>query len=112
MAGPPADAAWPGCRRWRGWRWRDRDFALLTAGFFACGFQLAFLTMHLPCHLDLCGLPAELGAMALMTVGLFNIPGSWLCGRVSNHIRPERGAGLDLPAAQRRHRLLRLAPPT
>src|SRR4051812_28048808 len=45
----------------------DRDFALLTAGFFACGFQLAFLTMHLPSHLTICGLPAGLGAMALMT---------------------------------------------
>lgn len=66
----------------------DRDFALLTAGFFACGFQLAFLTVHLPSHLTLCGLPA-MGAMALMTIGLFNIPGSWLCGRASDFIRPE-----------------------
>jgi predicted MFS family arabinose efflux permease len=71
----------------------DRDYALLTGGFFACGFQLAFLTMHLPSHLSLCGMPAELGAMALMTVGLFNIPGSWLCGRVSNTIRPELALG-------------------
>ena len=72
---------------------RDRDFALLTAGFFACGFQLAFLTMHLPSHLTLCGMPASMGAMALMTVGLFNIPGSWLCGRVSSYIRPEVALG-------------------
>jgi len=72
----------------------DRDYALLTAGFFACGFQLAFLTMHLPSHLSLCGMPAELGALALMTVGLFNIPGSWLCGRVSNFMQPERALGV------------------
>jgi predicted MFS family arabinose efflux permease len=72
---------------------RDRDYALLTAGFFACGFQLAFLTMHLPSHITLCGLPVELGAMALMTIGLFNIPGSWLCGRVSNFMRPELALG-------------------
>jgi len=71
----------------------DRGFALLTAGFFACGFQLAFLTMHLPSHLTLCGMPASMGAMALMTIGLFNIPGSWLCGRVSNVIRPELALG-------------------
>ncbi len=71
----------------------ERDFALLTAGFFACGFQLAFLTTHLPSHLSLCGLPVELGAMALMTIGLFNIPGSWLCGRVSNVMQPERALG-------------------
>ncbi|HYZ30900.1 MAG TPA: MFS transporter [Crenalkalicoccus sp.] len=72
----------------------DRDFALLTAGFFACGFQLAFLTMHLPSHLALCGLPTGLGAMALMTIGLFNIPGSWLCGRVSTVMAPERALAL------------------
>ncbi|MDO9706997.1 MFS transporter [Paracraurococcus lichenis] len=71
----------------------DRDFALLTAGFFACGFQLAFLTMHLPSHIALCGLPTGLGAMALMTIGLFNIPGSWLCGKVSNHLQPELALG-------------------
>lgn len=71
----------------------DRDFALLTAGFFACGFQLAFLTTHLPSHISLCGLPVELGALALMTIGLFNIPGSWLCGKVSNYIQPERALG-------------------
>jgi MFS family permease len=71
----------------------DRDFALLTAGFFACGFQLGFLTMHLPSHIQLCGLPAGLGAMALMTVGLFNIPGSILCGRVGNVMRPELALG-------------------
>jgi predicted MFS family arabinose efflux permease len=71
----------------------ERDYALLTAGFFACGFQLGFLTLHLPSHIQLCGLPMELGAMALMTIGLFNIPGSWLCGRVSNHVRPELALG-------------------
>ena len=70
-----------------------RDYALLTAGFFACGFQLAFLTTHLPSHISLCGLPVELGAMALMTIGLFNIPGSWLCGRVSNFMQPEKALG-------------------
>jgi len=67
----------------------DRDFALLTIGFFACGFQLAFLTVHLPAHLVLCGLPTGLGVTALMLIGLFNIPGSWLCGRLGNVIRPE-----------------------
>ncbi|MFC7692905.1 MFS transporter [Paeniroseomonas aquatica] len=72
---------------------RDRGFALLTAGFFACGFQLAFIIMHLPSHLTLCGMPAGMGAMALMTIGLFNIPGSWLCGKMSGLIRPELALG-------------------
>ncbi|MBV1797104.1 MFS transporter [Siccirubricoccus sp. G192] len=97
--GPPAQQAGPAPTGLAGlpdlarMALRDRDFALLTAGFFACGFQLAFLTMHLPSHVTLCGLPAGLGAMALMTIGLFNIPGSWLCGRVSNYMRPELALG-------------------
>ncbi|WP_160123784.1 MFS transporter [Rhodovarius lipocyclicus] len=72
----------------------DRDFALLTGGFFACGFQLAFLTTHLPTHLALCGLPPALGATALMLIGLFNIPGSWFCGWLSGRVRPEAALGV------------------
>jgi predicted MFS family arabinose efflux permease len=34
-----------------------------------------------------------MGAAALMTVGLFNIPGSWLCGKVSDYVRPEFALG-------------------
>jgi predicted MFS family arabinose efflux permease len=71
----------------------DRDFALLTGGFFACGFQLAFLTTHLPSHISLCGLPPSLGMTALMLIGLFNIPGSWLCGWVSSRVNPETALG-------------------
>jgi predicted MFS family arabinose efflux permease len=73
---------------------RQRDYALLTFGFFACGFQLAFITTHLPAHLSLCGMPASLGATALLLVGLFNIPGSWLCGRAGNWVRPEIALGV------------------
>jgi predicted MFS family arabinose efflux permease len=71
----------------------DRDFALLTGGFFACGFQLAFLTTHLPSHIALCGLSPALGATALMLIGLFNIPGSWFCGWLSGRIKPETALG-------------------
>lgn len=71
----------------------DRDFALLTGGFFACGFQLAFLTTHLPSHIALCGLAPSLGMTALMLIGLFNIPGSWFCGWLSSRIQPETGLG-------------------
>ncbi|WP_207540060.1 MFS transporter [Sabulicella rubraurantiaca] len=71
----------------------DRDFALLTGGFFACGFQLAFLTTHLPSHIALCGLPPALGMTALMLIGLFNIPGSWFCGWLSSRVKPENALG-------------------
>jgi len=61
---------------------RDRGFILLTAGFFTCGFQLAFLTTHLPVYLHLCGMPAGLAAGALAVVGGFNIAGSYAAGLI------------------------------
>lgn len=66
----------------------DRDFVLLTLGFFTCGFQLAFLGTHLPGYLTLCGMPASSGAWALMLVGGANIVGSWLCGRAGQRLPP------------------------
>ena len=67
----------------------DRDFVLLTLGFFTCGFQLAFLGTHLPGYLTLCGMPASSGAWALMLVGGANIVGSWLCGRAGQRLQPQ-----------------------
>ena len=60
--------------------WRHRGYRLLTLGFFACGFQLAFIATHLPGYLSLCHMPVGLGATALALIGLFNMAGSWACG--------------------------------
>lgn len=64
---------------------RDRSFLLLAAGFFTCGFHVAFLATHLPGVVAACGLPLEYGAWALGVLGLFNIVGSvamgWAVGR-------------------------------
>ena len=35
----------------------DRSYLLLHAGFFTCGFHIAFLVTHLPGEVNLCGLP-------------------------------------------------------
>ncbi len=59
---------------------RHRGYRLLTLGFFACGFQLAFIATHLPGYLSLCHMPVGLGATALALIGLFNMAGSWACG--------------------------------
>jgi predicted MFS family arabinose efflux permease len=69
----------------------DRDFLLLTAGFFTCGFQLAFLTTHLPGYLTLCGMASTDAGWALAVVGGFNIIGSYACGRLGNVIPPQQG---------------------
>ena len=55
-------------------------FLYLTAGFFVCGFQVAFIQVHLPAFLLDNGLAASVGAAALALIGLFNIAGSFLAG--------------------------------
>ncbi len=63
----------------------DRSFRLLAAGFFVCGFHVAFLATHLPGIVAACGLPLQYSAWALAVLGLFNIVGSlamgWAVGR-------------------------------
>jgi MFS family permease len=53
-----------------------RSYVLLVLGFFTCGFQLAFVTAHLPSYLADRGLSAEIGGWTLAIIGLFNIIGS------------------------------------
>jgi MFS family permease len=52
------------------------SYVLLVLGFFTCGFQLAFTTVHLPSYLVDRGLSAQVGGWTLATIGLFNIIGS------------------------------------
>ena len=57
-----------------------RSYVLLVLGFFTCGFQLAFTTVHLPAYLLDRGLSAEIGGWTLAIIGLFNIIGSVTSG--------------------------------
>ena len=57
-----------------------RSYVLLVVGFFTCGFQLAFITMHLPAYLIDRGLPAQVGGWVIAIIGLFNIIGSLTVG--------------------------------
>ena len=59
---------------------RHRSFWLLNAGFFVCGFHIAFIATHFPAYLADKGLGLGIGASALALVGLFNIFGSYLFG--------------------------------
>ncbi len=60
--------------------WRDPSFLYLTAGFFVCGFHVAFIATHLPGVVASCMLPPEVGAWSLALIGLFNIAGSFTAG--------------------------------
>jgi MFS family permease len=57
-----------------------RSYVLLVLGFFTCGFQLAFITAHLPAYLVDRGLSLQVGGWVIATIGLFNIVGSLAAG--------------------------------
>ena len=90
LKGAPSTAATPGAARPTTraalkTALADRSFRLLAAGFFVCGFHVAFLATHLPGIVASCGLPLQYSAWALAVLGLFNILGSigigWAVGR-------------------------------
>ncbi|MCZ6579910.1 MAG: MFS transporter, partial [Gammaproteobacteria bacterium] len=56
---------------------------LLVAGFFVCGFQLAFITVHMPAYLSDQGFDSSIAAASLALIGLFNIIGSLGSGFLS-----------------------------
>ncbi len=61
-----------------------RSYLLLVAGFFVCGFHVAFITTHLPAFITDVGIDAKWGAWAIGLIGLFNIIGALSSGFLSN----------------------------
>jgi MFS family permease len=57
-----------------------RSYVLLVSGFFVCGFQLAFITIHLPPYLGEHGISKEFAGIAMALIGLFNVVGSYTSG--------------------------------
>src|SRR5665647_2109378 len=93
---PPMDAhAKPGevrkqsLRHALGEAFGHRSYILLVLGFFTCGFQLLFITVHLPAYLVDRGLSVDAGAYTLASIGLFNIIGSLLSGWLGDRM-PKR----------------------
>jgi MFS family permease len=66
-----------------------RSYVLLVLGFFTCGFQLAFVTVHLPSYLIDRGLSNQVGGWTLAIIGIFNIIGSLSAGWLGNRM-PKR----------------------
>ncbi len=58
----------------------NTSYWCLHAGFFTCGFHVAFLVTHLPGEVQLCGLPGSVAATSLALIGLANIAGSLSAG--------------------------------
>ena len=88
MAGP---APQPGqsIRQALGEAFRHKSFVYLTLGFFTCGFQLAFITVHLPAYLKDVGLSEWVGGWTLAVIGLANAVGSLTAGWLSTRM-PKR----------------------
>lgn len=79
---------------------RDPNYALIFVGFFACGYQVAFITAHFPAMVtEMCGpvvvgsllynlgitSTSALGAIAISLIGLANIGGTLLAGWAGKH---------------------------
>lgn len=66
---------------------KDPSYLLLNAGFFTCGFHIAFLVTHLPGEVGLCGLPPSVASWTLAIIGLANIFGSLYAGACVSRYR-------------------------
>ncbi len=66
---------------------RDRSYWCLHAGFFTCGFHIAFLVTHMPGEVSLCGLSPNVAATSLAIIGLANVAGSLGAGALGSRVR-------------------------
>jgi predicted MFS family arabinose efflux permease len=66
-----------------------RSFQWLMAGYFVCGFQLAFIGVHLPSYLKDHGLTPQVATTALALIGLFNVLGTYAAGSLGQRL-PKR----------------------
>ena len=70
------------------------SFWMLTAGFFVCGFHVAFYSVHLPAFVADKGLEPWVGVSALMMVGTANIVGTYIAGQSGKYMDKRRGLSL------------------
>jgi MFS family permease len=85
----PRRAAPQSLRQALGEAFAHRSYVLLMLGFFTCGFQLAFITVHMPAYLVDHGLSATVGGWTIATIGLFNIVGAVTAGWLGDRM-PKR----------------------
>jgi predicted MFS family arabinose efflux permease len=69
---------------------RHPGFMAMTIAFFACGFQLLYIGIHLPSYLELCGVPPSVGATALGVIGITNAAGSIVAGQLGARYSQKR----------------------
>jgi predicted MFS family arabinose efflux permease len=62
------------------------SFQMLMAGYFVCGFQLAFIGVHMPSYLKDHGLSPQVASYALALIGLFNVFGTYIAGSLGQKL--------------------------
>lgn len=72
---------------WAASNFFQRDYMLLTSGFFVCGLQVVFIMTHLPTYLVDRGLPTAYASWSLALIGLFNVAGTLACGWLGGRLR-------------------------
>lgn len=77
---PAAVSSGPSVREACREAWHHRDCWLLSLGFFVCGFQVIFISTHIPAFLADRGMSASVATTVLALIGLLNIVGSLLAG--------------------------------
>ena len=77
----------PGLKHQLGVALKNPSYLYLHAGFFTCGFHIAFLVTHLPGEVALCSLAPQVAAYSLSIIGLFNIAGSLTIGWLGQRYR-------------------------
>jgi MFS family permease len=70
------------------------SYLLLVAGFFVCGFHVAFYGVHLPAFVADKGLDGSVAVIALTMVGLGNLAGTYIAGQSARFIEKRRGLSL------------------
>ena len=78
-------------------------FLYLTAGFFVCGWHVAFIAVHLPAYLADGGISTEIAAWCLALVGLFNVIGSYVAGVLGGRLSKKYCLSVLYPARSVRH---------
>ena len=73
--------------------WSSRNYRLLHLGFFTCGFHIAFLVTHLPGAVSMCGLPTTVASTALAVIGVANVIGSLLVGKICEKVAMQKVLG-------------------
>jgi predicted MFS family arabinose efflux permease len=70
------------------------SYWLLIAGFFVCGFHLAFYGTHLPAYVADQGLDSSVAVYALTGVGFGNLIGTYLSGQSARYFPKRYGLSL------------------